>query len=194
MLRVYRPVQCDSRRPVQWLNREPGLCHRRQHWETKSGLKKMPTYRQIRSSLNITKSAAPRYLRTGESINYTLKVCNTGSVPVNNVVVHDSLMEIRPGGTLEAGNCSEFTVQYNVTLDDLCNGSIANLAYATGNNYCGNKIRLKKMEPHHTDRVQSSLNITKAQTPRDRSDWRIHKLYHKGLQHRKRSCEQCRSS
>ena len=58
---------------------------------------------------------------------------------MNNVVVHDSITgEDNSIGTLASGACGETLKVYRVTaITDLCNGSITNEAYASGDSYCG---------------------------------------------------------
>ena len=72
--------------------------------------------------------------KLGEEIIYSISVENTGNVTVKNVVVSDELTgdkltfgDITPGETAESQQ-----VTYKVTEDDVLQGSIVNVATATG--------------------------------------------------------------
>ncbi|MBK8623008.1 MAG: DUF11 domain-containing protein [Saprospiraceae bacterium] len=83
-------------------------------------------------SISLIKSAFPTtYTTAGESVDYTFVVTNTGNVTLSNVEVSDPLFGLNFGPITLAPNHSEvFTHQYQVTQDDLDNGSIYNLASA----------------------------------------------------------------
>uniref|UniRef100_UPI00047AB329 DUF7507 domain-containing protein n=1 Tax=Algoriphagus vanfongensis TaxID=426371 RepID=UPI00047AB329 len=76
---------------------------------------------------------ATEYVEVGEVIPYTIVVTNTGNVTLSNVTVDDDLTGFSNNeGTLEPGESLTVTTDYTVTQADLDNGSITNLASATG--------------------------------------------------------------
>ena len=69
----------------------------------------------------------------GESITYKITATNDGNITVNNVVVTDELTKGRWNiGSLAPGASYEVTTEYEVTEADIHNGSVVNVATATG--------------------------------------------------------------
>ncbi|WP_035456984.1 DUF7507 domain-containing protein, partial [Algoriphagus terrigena] len=85
-------------------------------------------------SLEVVKTAnETTYDEVGEVIPYTIVVTNTGNVTLTDVTVDDNLTGYTNNeGTLEPGESVTITTDYTVTQADLDNGSITNLASATG--------------------------------------------------------------
>ncbi len=84
--------------------------------------------------LTVTKTANTiSYSDVGDVINYTIQVKNTGNVTLHQIVVTDPLTGLN--STIEIlapGSTQEFTQNYTVTQSDRENGSITNVASATG--------------------------------------------------------------
>jgi uncharacterized repeat protein (TIGR01451 family) len=93
-------------------------------------------------SILLEKSALPlTYSIVGEEIEYTFVVTNTGNVTLSNVEVNDPLFGITFGPVTLAPNSSEiYTYVYQVTQDDLDNGSIYNLATTTASDTNGDPV------------------------------------------------------
>ena len=69
----------------------------------------------------------------GEKIIYKITATNDGNVTVNNVVITDELTEDTWDiGSLTPGASYEVTAEYEVTEADIHNGSVVNVATATG--------------------------------------------------------------
>ena len=96
-------------------------------------------------SLTVTKTtdvAAGTVVRTGDVINYTITVTNTGNVTVNNITVEDALTGNTGANawtiaSLAPGASQSFTTAYTVTLADAQSGSILNSAAASGTDESG---------------------------------------------------------
>ncbi|MGC9443851.1 MAG: DUF7507 domain-containing protein [Candidatus Methanospirareceae archaeon] len=102
------------------------------------------------ASLNITKEAdivGP--VAPGDTINYTITVCNTGNATIMNVTINDSLFGTFTNQSLSKGECWILNTTHNVTQDD-CTGWINNTAQVTGTDYCGENVTA----------VTASWNIT----------------------------------
>jgi uncharacterized repeat protein (TIGR01451 family) len=93
-------------------------------------------------SILLEKSALPlTYSIVGEEIEYTFVVSNTGNVTLSNVEVNDPLFGITFGPVTLAPNSGEiYTYVYQVTQDDLDNGSIYNLATTTASDTNGDPV------------------------------------------------------
>ncbi|WP_176084800.1 choice-of-anchor D domain-containing protein [Martelella sp. HB161492] len=82
------------------------------------------------------------YQAVGDEIDYTIKVENTGNVAMTNITLKDDLLTglgIVPTpddpskvASLAPGETVTFTAAYNVTQSDLDNGSVTNVASASG--------------------------------------------------------------
>ncbi len=93
-------------------------------------------------SIELIKSALPAtYSTAGEEVEYTFIVTNTGNVTLTNVEVNDPLFGLTFGPITLSPNASQtFTYEYQVTQDDLDNGSVYNLATTTGLDTNGNLL------------------------------------------------------
>ena len=80
---------------------------------------------------NVSGSVSP-----GDVVKYTITVCNTGNLTLDDVTVFDNRTGTYDVGTLAKGECNETNQTYTVTEQDLCNGSVTNYAYATATDYC----------------------------------------------------------
>jgi len=70
----------------------------------------------------------------GDTISYEVTVTNSGSVPLTNIVVTDSLIALSEGGTvatLAAGASKKFTASYVLTASDMQTDEIVNTVTAT---------------------------------------------------------------
>jgi gliding motility-associated-like protein/uncharacterized repeat protein (TIGR01451 family) len=86
------------------------------------------------SGMVVTKTANTTfYSAVGDIINYTIQVKNTGNITLHQIVVTDPLTGLNSTiETLTPGNTKEFTQNYTVTQSDRENGSVTNVASATG--------------------------------------------------------------
>ncbi|MEP2129959.1 MAG: gliding motility-associated C-terminal domain-containing protein, partial [Algoriphagus sp.] len=93
-------------------------------------------------SLSVDKVATvTTYAEAGDVIPYTIVVTNTGNETLTNVVVTDPLtgmVETIP--TLEPGQSMTYSTSYTVTQADVANGSITNIASATGTDPDGEDV------------------------------------------------------
>ena len=93
------------------------------------------------TSISVTKTAnVDGCVAAGDVIQYTIKVCNDGNLPLTNVNVVDTLTGSYTIGTLAAGACNTATKSYTVTAADVTSGSVVNTATATGTGPCGNTV------------------------------------------------------
>ena len=90
-------------------------------------------------AIQLVKTGVPTSVATaGQTIDYTLKVTNTGNVTLKNVKVTDDLADIQlsPGcanlGELAPEATASCTASYTVKQSDLDTGSVTNVAHATG--------------------------------------------------------------
>ncbi|MCS5491213.1 DUF7507 domain-containing protein, partial [Algoriphagus limi] len=86
--------------------------------------------------IEINKTAAPNLVNAaGKEVTYTLTVTNTGNVTLTNVTITDPLTGFNENvGTLVPDAVVVRQTVYNVTQADIDNGSILNVATATGTN------------------------------------------------------------
>ena len=97
------------------------------------------------SSLSINKTAnTTEPVGPGDVIEYNITVCNIGNVTINNVTVTDNRTGPHDIGTLAKSECDSVKSNYTVTEEDVCNGSVGNSAYATGDDKCGKEVRTGK--------------------------------------------------
>ncbi|WPR73990.1 gliding motility-associated C-terminal domain-containing protein [Algoriphagus sp. NG3] len=119
------------------------------------------------SAIEIDKTTAKStYSQTGELINYTLTVTNTGNVTVTDVVVTDPLTGLTyNAGTFEPNQSKDGQTSYTVTQADMDSGAIVNSATVVGNDPDGNQVT-------DTDEITSTANqigtieITKSASPK----------------------------
>lgn len=78
----------------------------------------------------------------GDKIKYVIKVTNTGSVTLNNVVVTDVLLPnwSQTISTLAPGQSQQFQVEYVVKAEDIENGKVLNVAKVKGEDPKGNEV------------------------------------------------------
>ncbi|WP_188722685.1 DUF7507 domain-containing protein [Nitratireductor aestuarii] len=72
----------------------------------------------------------------GDTISYEVTVTNSGTFPLTNIVVTDSLVTLSDGGTvanLAVGASKKFTASYPVTASHMQNGEIVNTVTAKAN-------------------------------------------------------------
>ena len=114
-------------------------------------------------SLNITKTAnTTGPVLPGQVIEYTIKVCNTGNLTLNNVNVTDNRTGSYTIASIPKGACNETEVLYTVQNSDICNGSVVNNASAWVNNLCGVRVNAPSNASVSIPTDTSvSLNITK---------------------------------
>jgi len=130
----------------------------------------VPVHTEYTASLNITKTAnISGPVGSGEQIKYEIMICNTGDVNVTDVKVYDDLLDGSPftiPGTLVPGQCENVTdfLIYAVTDNDLCNGSIVNVAKASAYDYCCNTITATDAGPMILTDFDASSRSTRPPT------------------------------
>ncbi len=87
------------------------------------------------SSISILKTADLSLLQNpttpGDEIIYRFEICNTGSLPLNNILITDPLVTVVGDAiSLQPGTCNQtgFTGSYSVTQQDINGGVIPNTA------------------------------------------------------------------
>lgn len=115
------------------------------------------------ASMNITKTSnATGPVSPGQFVGYTIKVCNSGKVTLNNIRVVDNRTGSYFIGTLAPNTCNTTIKTYKVTERDICNSSLVNFAYANATDYCGKKIITAiNATVHNSVDYNSSLLIEK---------------------------------
>ncbi|TFV91845.1 DUF11 domain-containing protein, partial [Algoriphagus kandeliae] len=88
-----------------------------------------------RPAIQIVKEADPTTVNAaGQEVTYTLTVTNTGNVTLQNVTITDPLTGFNQNvGSVAPGQVVVRETAYEVTQTDIDNGSIVNVATATGN-------------------------------------------------------------
>ena len=108
----------------------------------------------------------------GETITYTLTVKNTGIIDIHNVIVEDPMLggviTSSPAGDtnndaiLNIGEEWIYTVEYNVTQNDINNNGVFNLASVTGQNDTGNDLPPEtSVDPNPLDPNNSNYDPTR---------------------------------
>jgi hypothetical protein len=95
---------------------------------------------EYNATINVTKTAdiyGP--VSPGDTINYTITVCNTGYVTISYVTINDALLGTFNTTNLSKGECWMLNKTYNVTPAD-CTGWINNTVYVNGADYCGKNV------------------------------------------------------
>ena len=90
---------------------------------------------QTSPSISLTKDCQPRTVTNGGSYRETFVVCNTGNVPLANVVINDTKVGAIPIGTLQPGQCVT-NVQGPFTVNSPDCLPLTDRATATGNKIC----------------------------------------------------------
>ncbi|MFD5427655.1 hypothetical protein [Streptomyces sp. NPDC127084] len=94
-----------------------------------------------RPEVRLTKAASPNEVtESGQRVDYTLVVSNTGNLPLDDVDVADTVFSGSgapptvscPATSLAVGDSMTCTASYLVTQTDVDSGSVANTAVATG--------------------------------------------------------------
>ena len=89
-------------------------------------------------SIKLDKRATSKYSAVGDVIRYTFEITNTGSTPLIDVKVNDTMAGLSDvecaafDGQLAAGASVTCSARYTVTAADIARGSIDNTATATG--------------------------------------------------------------
>ncbi len=118
---------------------------------------------QMVPQLELIKTASPvTYSTPGDVISFNITVRNTGDVALTNISVTDPLIglnEIIP--TLEPEAMEDFNGTYPVTQEDLNNGSIINIARASGADAENNQVDAEDSETV-TAIADPQLTVTKS--------------------------------
>jgi len=94
-----------------------------------------PSISLIKSISSVDDTVADGIVSTGDTINYTFIVTNTGNVPLTDVFVTDPLVTVAGAPislAVGASDTTTFTATYVITEDDLINGGVENTATTTG--------------------------------------------------------------
>ena len=94
------------------------------------------------SGLTIVKSTTSIFSASGQTLNYSYLVTNTGAGTLTGVAVQDNLITgvSCPDSSLAAGAHETCTGSYMTTSGDVTNGSVTNTATASGNDSNGNPV------------------------------------------------------
>lgn len=98
---------------------------------------------EIVSVVQVSDSDDSGVTNTGDVLNYTFTIANTGNVTLKNIRVYDDIGNVSGELSELAPNTSEntsFTNSYTLLLSDVLNGSFSNLARVTANNPQNNSI------------------------------------------------------
>lgn len=114
------------------------------------------------AELSLEKTAEQQhYSVIGEQITYQIRVSNTGHVPINNLLVADPLTGLNEIiDTLMPCTSLSFSGVYEITLEDIENGSVVNTATATGKDPSDQNIEASDQEII-TAIIESSISIDK---------------------------------
>jgi uncharacterized repeat protein (TIGR01451 family) len=115
-------------------------------------------------SISLTKSANPTTYAVGTQITYTYVVKNTGKVTLSGpfTIGDNKLGTIScPAGPLAPGATVTCTTTYTTTQTDVDNGSITNIATASGNGLTSNQDTATVTAPDQT----KSISLTKSANP-----------------------------
>jgi uncharacterized repeat protein (TIGR01451 family) len=119
-----------------------------------------------RPELAVVKTATPQtYAAVGQDITYTIRVENTGNVTITDIEVTDPLTGFTSSiASLAPGSNQVFTTTYQITQDDLDNGSLTNTARAEGKDPNGEDVWDEDSETITAD-LQPGIAITKSASP-----------------------------
>ena len=119
-------------------------------------------------ALLLTKTASPlTYSTVGQTINYNYDLKNTGNVPLNSpfAVTDNKATVVCPQPASLAVNATlTCTASYNITQPDLNNGSVTNLATATGK-FGSGTVTSSQAQATVTATAHPSLLLVKSATP-----------------------------
>jgi len=90
----------------------------------------------LHPGIDVTKTG-PSRAREGETIIYTITVCNTGDCPLYSVFVTDTLLGPIYSDGLAVGECKTFNLPYTVPI---CSGDITNTVTASGSDILGLQV------------------------------------------------------
>ncbi|MEV5570542.1 hypothetical protein AB0L06_10850 [Spirillospora sp. NPDC052269] len=104
---------------------------------TESAPSDATVYAVANPGITVAKSADPMtFSAAGQTITYTYRVTNTGNLPLTSVGITDDLPGVSAVTcdltTLNPGQSTDCTAAYQVTQQDMANGSIRNSATAHG--------------------------------------------------------------
>ncbi len=90
---------------------------------------------------NINESDLTEFTQVGDVLTYTIEVCNTGNVTLNNVVVTDPLTGMSENiAQLDPGDCISYSTSYTVTDEDMDTGFVLNTVTVEGEDSGGNPV------------------------------------------------------
>lgn len=104
----------------------------------------------------------PGNVQAGDKITYEYVLTNGGTIPIDNLVVHDAKIGpvTCPPGALEPDKTVVCTAVYEVTPEDVAAGAIDNTAFATGV-ASGTEIRSNDDTEHIPITLPASLEVSK---------------------------------
>ena len=98
------------------------------------------TTEAMNGALSVEKKAEAGVYGTGDTVNYTIAVSNTGNVALSNVKVADAKTGLDETCDLAVGETKTFTTSYTVTAEDVAAGTLENIATAAGSDPKGNPV------------------------------------------------------
>ncbi|WP_254519206.1 gliding motility-associated C-terminal domain-containing protein [Aquimarina sp. Aq78] len=105
--------------------------------------------------LSVTKSADLRvFTAIGDVITYTIEIENTGTVTLSNIIVNDANATIISGlpiSTLTPGTTVTIVAEHVVTLADILEGQVVNVAEVTGVTPTSETITETSDDPNNSD-------------------------------------------
>ncbi|MFP2996277.1 gliding motility-associated C-terminal domain-containing protein [Spongiivirga sp. MCCC 1A20706] len=117
-------------------------------------------------ALSVTKTALPEptdglYNAVGEVINYDIVVTNTGNVMLNTITISDTNADggvVTPNtiASLAPGASETVVAQYTITASDLTNGSVTNVATASGFDPSGTPVSDDSDDPLNSADVDNN--------------------------------------
>ena len=116
-------------------------------------------------ALKIKKTADTKtYNTTGQTINYTYTVTNSGNVPISGIVVNDNKATVVIDNEIAPGSSVTGIGTYTITLDDMISGSVTNTATATGT-FNGDTVTSNTVTVTIKAKQSPALTITKTADP-----------------------------
>ncbi|GAA4232068.1 hypothetical protein GCM10022291_05930 [Postechiella marina] len=100
------------------------------------------------------------FAQAGETIAYTFNIINTGNITISNITITDAIVTVTGGPIALApteNDNTTFTATYTLTQDDVDNGSVTNVATASGNTPGGTSVTDDSDDPSTTDNNDATI-------------------------------------
>ncbi len=110
---------------------------------------------------NINESDLTEYTQVGDVLTYDIEVCNTGNVPLYNIVVTDPLTGMSENiAQLDPGDCASFATSYTITQEDIDTGFVLNTVTTEGEDADGNAVT-DEAEESVPGRILPGISVNK---------------------------------